>query len=320
MDNRNSNSNRGRGCQGRGNGSGRGRGCWNNNKRRGKGHNSDSKHFKGACKDIEDSVFVINRANAADRYNKSLEAISNYIGREYKFGRDIQQSIEMMEVITVDMPQKKSGTTFTADEVEWMFKEDYKEYKQRILILSKNISKLHALVYGQCDEVLKTKLNSNADYIDSNERKDGILLLKAINQLVHKQEDTRYFCETYVKCIRSIVNFRQEKDTSLSDYLKQFQRRVESAESYGVELGTDNIVLNHLEDYEHRDICADLASLKTQKTEADGKVVDKKGDELEVLQESIVAIQEWVEERDAYKQEGKEMVHVYIFFRGADKD
>ena len=157
MDNRNSNSNRGRGRQGRGNGSGRGRGRWNNNKRRGKGHNNDSKHFRGACKDIEDSVFVINRANAADRYNKSLEAISNYIGREYKFGRDIQQSIEMMEVITVDMPQKKSGTTFTADEVEWMFKEDYKEYKQRILILSENISKLHALIYGQCDEIMEMR-------------------------------------------------------------------------------------------------------------------------------------------------------------------
>ena len=94
-------------------------------------------HFKGACKDIEDSVFVINRANAADRYNKSLEAISNYIGREYKFGREIQQSIEIMEIINVDMPQKKSGTAFTADEIEWMFKEDYKEYKQQILILSK---------------------------------------------------------------------------------------------------------------------------------------------------------------------------------------
>ena len=128
------------------------------------------------------------------------------------------------------MPQKKSGTTFTTEEVEWMFKEDYKEYKQRVLILSENVSKLHALIYGQCDEVLKTKLNSNADYIESNEKKDGILLLKAINQLVHKQEDTRYFCETYVKSIKSIVNFRQEKDTSLADYLKQFfQRRVESA-------------------------------------------------------------------------------------------
>ena len=81
MDNRNSNSNRGRGRQGRGNGSGRGRGRWNNNKRRGKGHNNDGKHFKGACKDIEDSVFV---------------------------------------------------TTFTADEIEWMFKEDYREYNKQI--------------------------------------------------------------------------------------------------------------------------------------------------------------------------------------------
>ena len=76
-------STKGRGHGGRGNRGGHGFSNRNNKKKRNKGYGMSSKHFKGACKDIEDNIFVVNKPNAADTYNKSVEAISNYVGREY---------------------------------------------------------------------------------------------------------------------------------------------------------------------------------------------------------------------------------------------
>ena len=76
-------------------------------KKRNKGYGMSSKHFKGACKDIEDNIFVVNKPNAADTYNKSVEAISNYVGREYSQGRDILRCIEAVEIIDIEMPKEE---------------------------------------------------------------------------------------------------------------------------------------------------------------------------------------------------------------------
>ena len=49
----------------------------------------------------------MNKPNAADTYNKSVEAISNYVGREYSQGRDILRCIEAVEIIDIEMPKEE---------------------------------------------------------------------------------------------------------------------------------------------------------------------------------------------------------------------
>ena len=67
---------------------------------------------------------------------------------------------------------------------------------------------------------------------------DSIGLLKTLNELICKQEDTRCYCET---CAKTTVKLSlcSQGDKSLHQCLEEFKNTIEQAKGHGTELGNE---------------------------------------------------------------------------------
>jgi hypothetical protein len=68
--------------------------------------------FKGKCEDLKGHIFDCSDSRQADIYSKTVKEIAEYVGREYKFGNDVQLAIENLTVPTLTIPED-SATTAT---------------------------------------------------------------------------------------------------------------------------------------------------------------------------------------------------------------
>ncbi len=79
-------------------------------------------------------------------------------------------------------------------------------------------------------------------------------LLKEIDQIINKYEDTWYDCESYFLAQRGLWSCTQGPEVSDVDYLNKMKARVETVENYGISIGNDLCLLKAHEDYKELDV------------------------------------------------------------------
>ena len=65
-------------------------------------------------------------------------------------------------------------------------------YVKRDGILDENLQKAYSLIFGQCTELLKSKLNSSINWDAMSSTHDMFALLEAIKKIIYKLEDQKY--------------------------------------------------------------------------------------------------------------------------------
>ena len=215
------NQGRGRGRSGR-NGQGRGRS--------GRGNRSQQvKKTKklvlpdDAVAELGENIYILNSSGQADKYVKTTEAILNYIQKTYKNGDDIKKALKQEEEF--DFGAVEPTTTATKIDVStptgFKYKLAMEAFFKRQTQYITNKSNAHALIYGQCTLAVKNKLQARKDWdeIENNPFK----LLKALREITHNYQDSRYYIGTVATSIRAFFNMRQEKEESLVEYAKRFK-------------------------------------------------------------------------------------------------
>ena len=66
-------------------------------------------------------------------------------------------------------------------------------YVKRYGILDENLQKAYSLIHGQCTELLKSKLNTSANWETVSFQYNMLRLLEAIKTIMYKFEDQKYF-------------------------------------------------------------------------------------------------------------------------------
>ena len=73
-----------------------------------------------------------------------------------------------------------------------IFSEQVKEYVKQTSRLHENIKHLWALVWGQCSDTIRTRLQALDTYNDIHTASDGLWLLIAIMDLMFNVQEQKY--------------------------------------------------------------------------------------------------------------------------------
>ena len=157
-------------------------------------------NFKGANEKLSTVIFDYGGTGNQDMFVKSKKKIEIYIGQNFDNPRDIQSSIENLELYTILMPPAPAdyGAPTADKTASFMYEKKVQRYILREESLQNNIVKAFALIWGQCTDSLKAKLESVPNWRDIYENKDSIRLLKEMKNIIYKFEDQLYpMCSLY---------------------------------------------------------------------------------------------------------------------------
>ena len=235
--------------RGRGNGGGRGRGGPGRGAGRGyQGRRSSSgstpeAKFKGSNDKLSGSVFDYGGTGNQDGYVKSMKAVVNYIGQEFSNPRDIQTTVEDSQIYVIPMPTEPPGYgTDAADKTQSLiFEKKIARYIIREETLQDNLAKTFSLIWGQCTDSLKAKLESVPDWKRIHREKDALTLIKEVKNIIYKFEDQSYPMHSLFRANETVYLIKQREDESNVRYYERFCNMIEAAEQYGASFGIDKV-------------------------------------------------------------------------------
>ena len=200
--------------------------------------------FKGRCEELIGHVYDCETSTQCDQFVITTREICEYVGRTYKYGGDIKITLERLKVY--DIPQPEAPTDLSNDEVKKLiFSREIDEYVKRKSFLRENLKTVYSLIWGQCSEYMRAKVQANDDYENFSGNQDPVALLKAIKSVNFKFEEHRYIYHSVFDAYRNFYIFRQAQDKSNSEYLEQFKNVLEVLQQHGGSIGNDELFINH---------------------------------------------------------------------------
>ena len=147
----------------------------------------------------------------------------------------MRQCIMTLQTISITQPSDPpEGASKTETKIWEIEITEYIKRKQKV---DANLRKLFSLVWGQCTELMKSKLQQTADYDDINAMQDSIGLIKNIKGLTFKFDTKQYAPMAMVNIDTRLYRFSQGRDTTDALYYEQFKSLVEVIEHYDGEIG-----------------------------------------------------------------------------------
>ena len=117
--------------------------------------------------------------------------IAEYVGAEYKYGGDICSPVENSKRFNIAMrtsPDDNDTVLF-----KMIMNKKINIYVKRDRILDENLQKAYSLIHGQCTELLKSKLKTNANWETVSSQYDILALLEEIKTIIYKFKDQNLF-------------------------------------------------------------------------------------------------------------------------------
>ena len=208
--------------------------------------------FKGKCKDLENHIFDANRYNQADEYIKTVREIAEFVGANYEHGADVRQAIEegiKPEFTKPVKPKPAKGTTDIDETDEMIWKKEVDYYVKRLTILESNLRKTYSLVWGQCSDVMREKLEALENFDDIKSEFDVLALLVEIKTINFKFEDQKYPFGAVYYANKRFYNYKQGTDETNNEHYEKFNNLVSVVDSYGGLLGHESILISDDEEF-----------------------------------------------------------------------
>ena len=213
---------------------GRGRGAWNRNRNNNRAAQSSgvagdatrparTSGFKGATEGMNGHTFgCFDEQGDKRQYVKTVEALSQYANKTYKFSEDFS-SLFLAEatapVLEKPKPPPKEGCDETDDLI---FKEQIKQYVNRCSTLKGNLAAIWSVAIGQCTETMKAKLVSIKKYDDKHRESDCNWLLKSILSITLQFDNKRYGYLAVMEAHQRFLNCcKQQPNQTLEEYRQQ---------------------------------------------------------------------------------------------------
>ena len=143
-----------------------------------------------------------------------------------------------MKDLSVEMPVRielgEDATDVEKEAIHDTYKEEIKDFVRRKSILQKNMVKAYGLIWGQCTKGLRAKLEARQNWDDGTTEKikhRPINLLKAIKEITHNHQDTKYPQESIFFSIRNVFTMKQEDNEGLTEYTKRFNNAIDIMET-----------------------------------------------------------------------------------------
>ena len=205
-------------------GQGKPRSPYKGQKGHGKNTNFKPKTLKGDCEELKDNVYYLGYGQA-EKYEKTIEAILNYIQRTYINGKDLKNAIKKgkeydFEAEKPELPNgKEKIEENTPDGL--IFKMKVEKWMNREIQYNINKENAFALILGQCTDGVKNKLEKRLNWDDIQD--DPIELLKTLKEIVQNYNDKSYFISTITLSFKNLFSIKQHDGETLINYTKRFK-------------------------------------------------------------------------------------------------
>ena len=192
--------------------------------------------FEGRCEDLKGHIFDCTDSRDADTFCNTKKEVAIYIGSKYDYGADISLAVEELVLPTIDVPADIASNASATVKRIWEKRID--AFVKRETMLEGNIKTLYSLVWGQCTESLRAKLESDKDYVSMSKARDGVMLLKSIKGIVFNFQAHKHPVVSIHEARQRLSRFRQKKLT-VAQYFEKFTNLVEQVEHCGGSVGND---------------------------------------------------------------------------------
>lgn len=145
--------------------------------------------------------------------------------------------IDAGKIITIEEPEdppKDTGRTCTR---VWEKRVD--EFVKRINYYEENCKILYSLLWGQCTDVLRAKLEALTSFKEISNEADPIRLLAEIKAIVFNFQGQKYQSLSIHEAKRRFFMYYQERNMTCQQYLERFQNRVDVITHCGGNIGED---------------------------------------------------------------------------------
>lgn len=193
--------------------------------------------FEGSEEKLNGHIYDCSDMRQSDMYAKTTKEIVGYVGREYRYGADVGLSVENLTITTKALPDDpESGASLTAKRI---WEKEVDEYVKQKSYLIDNIKRLYSLVWGQCTEVMRQRLEGLNDFSTMNNERDGLGLLKAIRDIVYNFQSQKYLPQALHESKRRFYFCVQGKHMSTVKYMETFQNVIDVIEHSGGTVGNE---------------------------------------------------------------------------------
>jgi hypothetical protein len=107
-----------------------------------------------------------------------------------------------------------------------------KSYSRRSEELKSNLTKLYAVILGQCSEAMRNKLRALDDFNEENKNNNCIWLLNEIKGVTHQFDTKRNMYLSLLDARIAYFTCRQAANQTNADYLAVFSANVQVLEYY----------------------------------------------------------------------------------------
>ena len=81
---------------------------------------------------------------------------------------------------------------------------------------------VYSLIYGQCSDGVRAKIESCVDHVVVTENSDPVGLLKNIKSVMFQFQATKYETLSIIECKKRLYYCRQDRDATVQEYHKVF--------------------------------------------------------------------------------------------------
>ena len=201
---------------------------------------------KGKCEALKTDVFDYGEPGHTELYRRSREELLDYVRVEFDQGGAVAESIISGAAQYPPEPTDPAvGATRTQEEI---WKRRVASFVRAQEDIDRGLKQAYTLMWGQCTQRLRDKLETNTRYAVVSAAKDVFALDAMIQAQAHETMDSRRKkAWTALESKLSVLNFHQEQ-VKLNDveFYREFAGRIQGLKTGKVAIGKDDCVVETL--------------------------------------------------------------------------
>ena len=192
--------------------------------------------FEGKCPELKGHIYDASDARQSDQFIKTTREISEYVGRTYKYGGDIRLAVEMLVPPIIDPPADYAANATRTSTIR-IWEKVVDEHVRRVSGINENIKTLYSLVWGQCSDVVRQKVESNGRFEDVARTGNGLELLSILKGISFHFQSQKYNCHSIHEALKRFYNCAQGRFATTQAYMEHFQNVVDVVTQSGGSIG-----------------------------------------------------------------------------------
>jgi hypothetical protein len=160
----------------------------------------------------------------SDQFVKTTKEVAEYVGRTYRYGADVRLAVEKIKAPDFAKPSDPPGDASRTAIHVWEKKVD--EYVKKESYFDENMKTLYSLIWGQCTDIMRTKLESLNLFEAISSASDALALLKSIKNIVFNFQSQKYKPQALHEAKRQLFVLQQDRIMTAQAFLEQYQNNI----------------------------------------------------------------------------------------------